>query len=72
VSTWQVFALHGKNILKKFYATPKSYAHMLVVHHSLVHGSCSHAHMIVALHGFQLKLGGHGWLALDILETTCN
>jgi hypothetical protein len=23
-------------------------------------------------HGFQLRLGGHGRNALDILETTCN
>jgi hypothetical protein len=49
LSMWKIFGLHGKNILKRLYVAHKSYAHMLVIHRSQAHCSCSHVHTIVVL-----------------------
>jgi hypothetical protein len=47
--TWKIFGLHGKNILKRLCVVHKSSIHVLVIHHSQAHHSCSHSHTIIAL-----------------------
>lgn len=44
MSTWKIFGLHGKNILKRLCDVHKSSAHVFTVHHS-----CLCAHTVVVL-----------------------